>query len=69
MYRLIKFYTYILCTYFTGQGTGFSVSGRIESGVLQPGDNVLVLPANEYASVKCTKLMYSYRRVFVWHFL
>lgn len=37
---------------FKGQGAGFSVSGRIESGYLQQGDNVLVLPANEHASVK-----------------
>lgn len=37
---------------YTGQGAGFSVSGRIESGFLQQGDNVLVLPANECATVK-----------------
>ncbi|XP_065892580.1 HBS1-like protein [Dysidea avara] len=37
---------------FKGQGAGFSVSGRIESGSLQQGDNLLVLPANEYATVR-----------------
>ena len=41
-----------LCIYCIGQGAGFAVSGRIESGFLQQGDNVLVLPSNEYALVK-----------------
>ena len=41
-----------ICIHCIGQGAGFSVSARIESGFLQQGDNVLVLPANEYASVK-----------------
>lgn len=58
MYSNVRCSIYIwICTYSTGQGAGFSVSGRIESGVLQPGDNVLVLPANEYASVKGTGLV------------
>lgn len=41
-----------ICIYCIGQGAGFSVSARIESGFLQQGDNILVLPANETASVK-----------------
>ena len=44
----------MICIYCIGQGTGFNVSARIESGFLQQGDNVLVLPANENASVKGT---------------
>ena len=57
MFMFLFTYTHIileiiLCLYYTGQGSGFSVSGRIESGYLQQGDNVLVLPANEHASVK-----------------
>ena len=38
--------------YFIAQGAGFSVAGRIESGHLQQGDSVLVLPANEVANIK-----------------
>ena len=41
-----------ICICCIGQGAGFSVSARIESGFLQQGDNILVLPANENASVK-----------------
>lgn len=37
---------------FKGQGSGFSVAGKIESGHVQVGETVLVQPANEYASVK-----------------
>ena len=45
--------------FYTGQGSGFSVSGRVESGVLQQGDIVLVLPANEHASVKSKYYVYT----------
>ena len=33
-------------------GSGFNVAGRIESGHIQLGESVLVLPANETASIK-----------------
>ena len=33
------------------------MSGRIESGSLQQGDNLLVLPANEYATVRGGSLL------------
>ena len=34
------------------QGSGVNVAGRIESGYVQSGESVLVLPANELASVR-----------------
>ncbi len=37
---------------FTGQGSGFNVSGRLESGHVQVGQSVLIQPANEVATVK-----------------
>lgn len=40
---------------FKGQGASFSIAGRIESGDVQNGDKVLVMPAQESASVKGTK--------------
>lgn len=36
-----------------GQGSGFSVSGRVDSGHVQVGDIVLILPAQETVSIKC----------------
>ncbi len=38
--------------YLPATGSGFSVSARIDSGHVQAGDGVLVMPANEVASVK-----------------
>ena len=35
-----------------GQGAGISVAGRIESGYVQSGETVLVVPANELVSVR-----------------
>lgn len=37
---------------FKGQGSGFCITGRIETGIVRPGDKVLVLPQNEFALVK-----------------
>lgn len=37
---------------FKGQGSGFCVSGRIETGVLQNADRVLVMPQGEQAQIK-----------------
>ncbi|XP_014360276.2 protein HBS1 [Papilio machaon] len=37
---------------FKGTGTGFCVAGRIENGVLNKGDKVLVCPIKEIAEVK-----------------
>ena len=39
---------------FVGQGSGLTVAGRIESGHIQVGEGVLVLPANETANIKGT---------------
>lgn len=36
------------------------MSGRIESGSLQQGDSLLVLPANEYATVRGESLFDAY---------
>ena len=36
-----------------GQGAGLSVSGRVDSGHVQVGETVFVLPAQETVSVKC----------------
>ena len=33
-------------------GSGFNISGRIESGHVQLGESVMVLPAGEVATVK-----------------
>lgn len=38
---------------FKGTGSGFCVAGRVETGMVQAGDKVLVLPQNETALVKC----------------
>lgn len=40
---------------FKGTGSGFCVAGRVETGMVQAGDKVLVLPQNETALVKCTQ--------------
>ncbi|XP_067840949.1 HBS1-like protein isoform X3 [Heptranchias perlo] len=37
---------------FKDQGSGFSVTGKIEAGYVQTGDRVLVMPPNETCSVK-----------------
>lgn len=37
---------------YKGTGTGFCISGRVETGFVQQGDKVLVLPQNEIALVK-----------------
>ena len=39
---------------YIGVGTGTCVSGRLESGHVQVGEAVLLLPANELATIKCT---------------
>ena len=33
-------------------GSGFNISGRIESGHVQLGESIMVLPAGEVATVK-----------------
>lgn len=37
---------------FKGTGSGFCVSGRVETGMVQVGDKVLVQPQNEGAWIK-----------------
>lgn len=37
---------------YKGTGSGFCVSGRVESGMVQVGDKVLVQPQNELALIK-----------------
>lgn len=37
---------------FKGTGSGFCVSGHVETGMVSLGDKVLVLPQNEIAVVK-----------------
>lgn len=37
---------------FKGTGSGFCVSGRVETGMVQVGDKVLVQPQNEGAIIK-----------------
>ena len=39
---------------FKGANGGVVVSGRIDSGNIQIGEQVLVMPLNEAASVRCT---------------
>jgi translation elongation factor EF-1alpha len=44
---------------FKGTGSGFCVSGRVETGLVQVGDKVLVQPQNEGAVIKgkyCIKM-------------
>ena len=36
-----------------GLGTGTCLTGRIESGHVQVGESVLLLPANEITNIKC----------------
>ena len=40
-------------SYCLGHGTGVCVAGKVDSGTVQAGDNVYVLPAQEVASIKC----------------
>ena len=49
---LIVFSAFLFSPLLSAQGSGFNVAGRIESGHLQVGESVLVLPANEIASVR-----------------
>lgn len=37
---------------FKGTGSGFCVSGHVETGMVAIGDKILVLPQNEVALVK-----------------
>jgi elongation factor 1 alpha-like protein len=37
---------------FKGMGSGFSVSGTVQAGSVQPGDRLLVMPQSEVANVK-----------------
>ncbi|KAK3921301.1 HBS1-like protein [Frankliniella fusca] len=37
---------------FKGMGSGFCVSGRVETGMVQPGDRILVSPLGETAFIK-----------------
>ncbi|KAL0276959.1 UNVERIFIED_CONTAM: hypothetical protein PYX00_004408 [Menopon gallinae] len=37
---------------YKGTGSGFCVTGRVENGLVQSGDRILVLPPNEVATVK-----------------
>lgn len=37
---------------FKGMGSGFSVSGIIHAGAVQPGDRLLVMPQGEMLTVK-----------------
>lgn len=37
---------------YKGMGAGFCVSGRVETGMVQPGDKVLVSPLGETAVIK-----------------
>ena len=34
-------------------GQGFSIAGRVDAGYVQVGENVLILPAQEAACIKC----------------
>ncbi len=38
--------------YFSGQGGAFVVAGKVESGHVQNGDKVLLMPAGEQGSIK-----------------
>lgn len=42
----------VLFSALSGQGSGVNIAGRIESGYVQCGESILVLPANELASVR-----------------
>lgn len=41
---------------FKGTGSGFCLSGRVETGMIQTGDKVLVQPQNEIALVKAISI-------------
>nr|WRK57540.1 Hbs1 protein [Recilia dorsalis] len=41
---------------FKGTGSGFCVAGRVETGMVQAGDKLLVLPQNEVATVKAISI-------------
>ncbi len=43
-----------------GQGSGFNVSGRVDSGHVQVGEHVLILPAQETVSIKCMYMCVHY---------
>ena len=42
-----------------GQGSGISITGKIEAGNVQIGETVLLLPANEHVSVRGVCVMYT----------
>lgn len=42
---------------FKGMGSGFSVTGRIVTGSVQPGDRLLVLPSGDSVAVKGKHLL------------
>ncbi len=45
-------YSCVYCIDFVGIGTGICVTGRIESGHVQVGETLVLLPANENINVK-----------------
>lgn len=40
---------------FKGTGSGFCVSGHVETGMISLGDKILILPRNETAVIKSIK--------------
>ena len=56
---------HVLCTFcsdfvFAAPGSGFNIAGRIDSGHVQVGEAVAVLPVGETATVKSKRLNRSY---------
>ena len=50
-----------MCAPAVGHGAGVSITGKVNSGYVQVGESVYVLPAQEMASIKCKcVLLYSY---------
>lgn len=44
------FTAYVLAA---GHGTGVCIAGKVDSGYVQVGENVYILPAQEVVSIKC----------------
>lgn len=40
---------------FKGTGSGFCVSGHVQTGMISLGDKILILPRNETAMIKSIK--------------
>ena len=56
-------YTVLCCILIAVPGSGFNIAGRIDSGHVQIGESVVILPVGETATVKSELFCMNYVRM------